>query len=216
MRIINYGHACFKIIDDDISIVLDPYQDDSVPGMNLPENIKANYVFASHDHFDHNAVDKVEIVPTDKPAPMVEVVLPHDKFGGTKRGMSIAHIFKFSDYSICHMGDIGDKEAVLKCEELKDIDIVLCPINGYFTISAEDAIELQKKMGWKLLIPMHYEDAERGTGYPDGNQIKMFKKGYDHSEILNIGDYMLDINQFHISFKTIIFLSRKEGSNNND
>ena len=140
MRIINYGHACFKIIDDDISVVLDPYGIDSVPGMELPKNIKANYVLCSHDHFDHNASDLIEVVPIDKKLPMVEVPLPHDHWGGKKRGMSIARLFKFSDYSICHMGDVGDNEAVLKCNELKNIDIVLCPINGFFTISAKDAI----------------------------------------------------------------------------
>ena len=216
MRIINYGHACFKIIDDDISIVLDPYGTDSVPGMELPKNIKANYVLSSHEHFDHNALDKVEIIPTDKELPMVEVSLPHDKFGGAKRGMSIARIFNFSDYSICHMGDVGDPEAVLKHEELKNIDIVLCPINGFFTISAKDAYQLQKKMGWKLLIPMHYQDAKKGTGYPDGNQIQIFKDCYQKQEMLLVGDYLLDINSLYMSFKTIILLERKTGNNNND
>ncbi len=216
MKIINYGHACFKIIDDDISVVVDPYQDDSVPGLNLPKNIKANYVFASHDHYDHNATNLISIVPTNKPLNMIEVVLPHDPFGGKKRGMSVARVFKFSDYSICHMGDIGDKDAVLKCEQLKNIDIVLCPINGFFTISAEDAIELQKKMGWKLLIPMHYQNIKKGTGYPDGNQIKIFKDAYSMDGILLLGDYVLDVNEFHMSFKTIVFLEEKVGNNNND
>ena len=216
MRIINYGHACFKIIDDDISVVLDPYQNDSVPGMDLPKNIKANYVLSSHDHFDHNALDLVEVVPTDKPLPMVEVVLPHDKFGGAQRGMSIARVFKFSDYTIAHMGDIGDPNAVFEHDELKNIDIVLCPINGFFTVSAEEAFALQKKMGWKLLIPMHYYDEKKGSGYPDGNQIKIFKNLYSTEEILLVGDYLLDISDFYMCFKTIVLLERKVGNNNND
>ena len=216
MRIINYGHACFKIIDDDISVVLDPYGVDSVPGMELPKNIKANYVLCSHDHFDHNAADLIEVVPTNKHLPMVEVSLPHDQFGGAKRGMSIARVFHFSDYSICHMGDIGDAKEVLKHDELKNIDIVLCPINGFYTISAEDAVELQKKMGWKVLIPMHYEDAKKGTGYPDGNQIKMFKDSYKTDELLIVGDYLIDVNEFYMSFKTLVLAERKVGNNNND
>ena len=215
MKIINYGHACFKIIDDDISVVLDPYRNDSVPGLTLPLNIKANYAFASHNHFDHDALELINIEPNGKPLPMKEITLPHDKSGGRQRGMSVARVFYFSDYSICHMGDIGDKDAVLRCEELKNIDIVLCPINGFYTISAEDAIELQKKMGWKVLIPMHYQDIKKGTGYPDGNQIKIFKDAYAMDEILLIGDYLLDVNEFHMSFKTIIFLEEKVGNNNN-
>ncbi len=209
MRIINYGHACFKIIDDGISVVLDPYQNGSVPGLEMSKDIEANYVFSSHDHFDHNAVDLIKHIPTDKPLNMVEVLLPHDNVGGAKRGMSIARIFKFSDYTICHMGDIGDAKAVLKHEELKNIDIVLCPINGFFTISAKEAYKLQKEMGWKVLIPMHYYDKKKQSGYPDGDQITAFKDYYQKDDTLLVGDYLIDVNETYMSFKTLIFLENK-------
>ena len=136
MKIINYGHACFKIIDDDISLILDPYRDGSVPGLNLPKELDANYVFKSHDHYDHDALNKVKIIRNDKSLNMMEIDLPHDDVNGAKRGRSIARLFKFSDYSICHMGDIGDVNAVINCDALKGVDIVLCPINGFYTISA--------------------------------------------------------------------------------
>lgn len=216
MKIINYGHACFKIIDDDISVILDPYQNGSVPGMELAKNITANYVFASHDHFDHNATELIKLIPTDKKLNMVEVVLPHDKNGGKQRGMSVARVFKFSDYVIAHMGDIGDLKAVLKHKELKNIDIVLCPINGFYTISAEDAIELAKKMNWKLLIPIHYQEVKKGTGYPDGNQIQRFIDSYHKNELLAVNDYQLIIDSNYLSYKTIILTERKEVEDNND
>ena len=207
MKIINYGHACFKIEDDGVSIVFDPYQDNSVPGLKLPNNLASNYVFASHDHCDHNAVEKVTIIPNGKSIDMTEISLPHDDCGGRKRGMSVARVIRFQNYSICHMGDIGDVDAVIKCDALKNIDIVLCPINGFFTISAEDAIQLQQKMGWKLLIPMHYEIKEKGIGYPDGNQIGIFKKLLNKENFLNIGDYMIEVNDFYMTFKSLIFLA---------
>ena len=216
MKIINYGHACFKVIDDDVSIVFDPYRDNSVPGLKLPNNLKANYVFCSHDHYDHDAKNKIEIVPTDKKLNLVELVLPHDDCGGTKRGMSVARIIKFSDYSICHMGDIGDVNAVLKCEQLKNIDVVLCPINGFYTIGAKEAALLKEKMGWKLLIPMHYFIAKDQSGYPDGNQIEIFKNIVGKDNYLLLGDYCLDVNESHFAFGSVIFLERKVGDNNND
>lgn len=209
MKIINYGHACFKIIDDDISIVLDPYEDGSVPGLKLPADIKANFVFASHDHTDHNALHLIKVEPTEKKLNMVELLLPHDPYGGSRRGMSIARNFKFSDYTICHMGDIGDVNDVLKRSELKNIDVVLCPINGFYTIGAKEAFELQKKMNWKLLIPMHYRIEENGTGYPDGNQIEIFKCLYKKEEMLIVNDYCLEINENNLSFKTIILTKHK-------
>ena len=203
MQIINYGHACFKIIEDGISVVLDPYEDNSVPGLELNKNIKANFVFASHSHADHNAIRKIEIEKKDFELKRSEILLPHDEVNGNKRGMSFARIFYFSTYSICHLGDIGDSQAVEKCLELKDIDIVLCPINGFFTISAETAIKLKKKMNWKLIIPMHYEIKERGSGYPDGGQIDIFKRLLPNHLIID-NDH-IDINNHLFKYDSLIF-----------
>lgn len=216
MKIINYGHACFKVIDDDVSVIFDPYDTDSVPGMELPKNIKTNFLFTSHEHYDHNARNKVEVIPTNKKIDLIEIPLPHDDCGGRKRGMSVARVIKFSDYSICHMGDIGDVNAVLHCPQLKNIDVVLCPINGFYTIGAKDALFLKEQMGWKLLIPMHYQDVQIGTGYPDGNQIEIFKQLAGKDNYLLVGDYLLDVNETHLSFGNVILLERKTGDNNND
>ena len=61
MRIEWLGHATFKVINDDITIIFDPYADGFVPGLkNLRE--EANFVFSSHGHNDHNAVDLVNII----------------------------------------------------------------------------------------------------------------------------------------------------------
>ena len=205
MRIINCGHACFKIIDEGIAVVFDPYKDDSVPGLNIHDKISTNYLFMSHDHFDHNAEEKINLIRIDSKIDVKRILLPHDKCGGKQRGMSFVTVIKFPDYSVCHMGDIGDPKAVIGHDELKNIDVVLCPINGYFTISAEEAIELQKVMGWKLLIPMHYEIKEKGIGYPDGGQIDIFKTKIGSDNYSFIDNYYLDINEDSFSRKSLIF-----------
>lgn len=207
MKLINYGHACFKVIDDELSIIFDPYKDGSVPGLKLPDNLEANYVFASHLHDDHNAVNKVKLIPTNRKLPLVEISLPHDKDGGKSRGMSIARILKFPDLSICHLGDIGDIKQAENMEELKNIDVVLCPINGFFTISAEEALKLQKKLNWKALIPMHYYIKEDKSGYPDGGQIDIFKTKC--SDYLEVDDYQIHIRSESINNSAIIFLKHK-------
>ncbi len=209
MKIINYGHACFKVIDDDFSIIFDPYRDDSVPGMTLPNDLKANFVFCSHDHYDHDAFDKVKIEQINKELNIQEFVIPHDKDGGKKRGMNVARVIRFSDYSICHLGDIGDPKSILNIEGMKNIDVVLCPINGYFTIGALEAIKLQKEMGWKLLIPMHYHIASDNSGYPDGEQIEIFLK---KTNTLLWDDNSLEINKDLFKYDAVAFLKRKEGN----
>lgn len=48
MKIIWHGHSCFEITGKDGTIVFDPYQANSVPGLN-PLKLKANLVLCSHE-----------------------------------------------------------------------------------------------------------------------------------------------------------------------
>ena len=206
MKIINYGHACFMVIDDGVSVLFDPYKKDSVPGLNLPNKIRTNYLFMSHDHFDHNAKEKVEIVSPSKEIEVKRFIVSHDKCNGAQRGKNKITLIRFSDYSICHLGDVGNIEEIKKIDELKGVDIVLCPINGFFTISALEALELNEYMSWKLLIPMHYEKKEEGSGYPDGGQIDIFKKGI-HYQLIEAGE--VEINEEHFKYDSLIFMGHE-------
>lgn len=47
MRIIWHGHACFEIQSKEGIIVVDPYKDNSVPGLYM-STIKADLVLTSH------------------------------------------------------------------------------------------------------------------------------------------------------------------------
>lgn len=57
-----YGHSCFKINYNGYEAVFDPYNDNTVPGLN-PLRISANYVLISHYHSDHDGLDCVSITP---------------------------------------------------------------------------------------------------------------------------------------------------------
>ena len=92
VKIINLGHASFLIKSSDVSLVIDPYRDNSVPGLMFPR-VKANYVFKSHDHYDHNATELVRTVPTNKKIKYETVVVPHDHHNGEHRGLNKIHIF---------------------------------------------------------------------------------------------------------------------------
>ena len=124
---------------------------------------------------------KVKLTGKKPPLKMKEVVLNHDNKGGKERGKSIARILYFKDYSICHLGDAGDVNEIADNDEFDNIDIVLAPINGFYTICALDALLLKRLKNWKLLIPMHYQKrtASGSTGYIDGNQISILIKSID-------------------------------------
>ena len=49
MKITYLGHSCFKITSEGYAIILDPYQDKSVPGYR-PLREQADQVLCSHEH----------------------------------------------------------------------------------------------------------------------------------------------------------------------
>lgn len=58
MKLTWLGHSCFIIESQGYRIVLDPYQDGSVPGL-APVRAEADLVLCSHGHSDHCGIECV-------------------------------------------------------------------------------------------------------------------------------------------------------------
>ena len=210
MNIINLGHACFLFQGKDVSFLVDPYQDNSVPNLRLPR-VSANYVFASHDHHDHNALNLMRLVPTDKELKYETIVVPHDHHGGAHRGLNKMHVFYVDGLKIIHTGDLGCIPSQEVLEKMKDADVLLAPINGYYTISSKELVEIINIVKPRLVIPMHYYKASNNSGYPDGNQIDIFKELVPN--YLEVNDYKVAITEDLYKYDALIFNKElKEGS----
>ena len=85
------GHAAFKLSAPQAEIVIDPYEDGTVPGLNAMRE-EADYVYCSHGHFDHSYVQAVSLRPQagERPFEMEELDIPHDDREGTQRGSNTA------------------------------------------------------------------------------------------------------------------------------
>ena len=62
------------------------------------------------------------------------------------------------DLKILHLGDFGEEK--LRDETLDaegDVDIVMLPVGGKFTIGAEEAAGIVKQIEPRYVIPMHYK-----------------------------------------------------------
>lgn len=160
-----YGHSCFKITAENGSVVLDPYENGSVPGLTLPEHIGADAVYCSHDHADHNAAHLVRLSGKPAPFPVSFLTVPHDNAEGAKRGMSKITFLEVNGMTVAHLGDIGRLPTDDEYGELEQADILMLPCAGYFTISSVQAwqiIQRLKKPSLKIL--MHFRDGKRGYG----------------------------------------------------
>lgn len=161
MRLTWLGHSCFKVESGGYTIVLDPYEDGSVPGC-APVRESADEVLCSHEHFDHNFRDGVTLKKSGAAPIKVDTILTyHDDKKGTLRGSDKIHILDDGQVKVAHMGDLGCELEPEQAEKLKGLDAVLIPVGGYYTIDALQAKKLIDQIKPKVTIPMHY----RGEGF---------------------------------------------------
>ena len=196
-KIIYLGHASLLIKANDFDIVLDPYRKDSVPGLNFPKGIVADKVFCSHDHYDHDASNLVTIKKEAKDVPQVMALVPHDHAGGKQRGMNTIRMFDIDGFKVVHLGDTGCVPNKEDIEKFKNCDVLLAPINGFFTINPSELKKICEIINPRIVVPMHYYMKEKGSGYPDDKMFEKFQKEFPNIEYL---DKELDLEK-HKDYK---------------
>lgn len=159
------GHSCFKLVQDDYSLVLDPYEDGNVPGY-APLRNEANQVLCSHTHGDHNFVKAIAIQETaqENPFQITKVACPHDDAGGTKRGMNLIHVLDNGEMRIAHFGDIGCPLNPEQKKALGHLDVVMVPVGGYYTMEPDGIEAMLEELKPRVVVPMHYRTET--FGYP--------------------------------------------------
>ncbi len=161
MKITYLGHSCFKIASQDYEIVMDPYQEGSVPGYQ-PLHEEADQVLCSHYHRDHGALEAVTLRKgAISPFRVDSIATWHDDHKGEFRGSNTIHILDDGQVRIAHLGDLGCALTEEQKEALKGLDALLLPVGGFYTIDARQAKALAEELAPAVVIPMHY----RGPGF---------------------------------------------------
>jgi len=187
MKIKYLGHASFLITSDNgTRIVTDPYVPAFVAGDGPSYgeiNETADIVTVSHDHSDHNNVAAVRGNPkvvrdTTEIQGIKFMGIPtyHDEAQGKQRGSNTILCFEVDGMRVCHLGDLGHVLSDKEISELGEVDIVLTPVGGFFTIDAKQASEICDKVKPRVIIPMHYKTPK--CGYPIAG-VDEFLQGKD-------------------------------------
>jgi L-ascorbate metabolism protein UlaG (beta-lactamase superfamily) len=136
------------------SFAIDPYEDSI--GTQMP-HLVADYLLVSHEHFDHNNRAAVTVKFPDVVPESVKVVDSfHDNQGGALRGPNKIHIIDIDGQRVCHLGDLGQILSEQQRTEIGEIDTLLIPVGGNYTIDAAEAITVCQQIKPKAIIPMHY------------------------------------------------------------
>ncbi len=165
MKIKWVGHACFMIISDaGVKIITGPY----ITNENLKYgeiNESADIVTVSHEHGDHNNVAAVQGNPeivrqtaTVKGIEFKGISTYHDDTQGQRAGKNTILCFEVDGIKICHLGDLGHPLSDEQVAELGEVDVLLIPVGGHFTIDAEVASQTCNQIMPKVVIPMHYKN----------------------------------------------------------
>ncbi len=157
------GHSCFRIRGKDATVVIDPFQPDI--GYQLGQ-FEADVVVVTHQHPGHNYVEGIQGEPKQVTSPgeyeimnvfIVGIGTFHDDQKGELRGSNTAYLIEMEGVSICHLGDLGHLPTSQMFAELGSVDVLMLPVGGASTIDAAGAAEVMRRLGPKVVIPMHYK-----------------------------------------------------------
>lgn len=171
MEITYLGHSSFKLKGKVGTVVTDPYNE--YVGFTFPSS-SADIVTVSHDHPDHNQVDKVKgTARRDKPFIVTHpgeyevggisifgVPTYHDASQGAERGSNTAFTILIDDIRVCHLGDLGHELSDTQLSQIGPVDVLLCPVGGVFTIDPSLAVKTIHSLDPSYVIPMHYKTPE--------------------------------------------------------
>lgn len=145
-------------------MVIDPY------GKELgltPPRFRADIALVTHGHFDHAHTESLSGNPFVISGPgefevkgisVIGIESFHDDEHGKKRGTNTIYKIIIEDLRLAHMGDFG--ETTLRDETLEhigDVDILMIPVGGAYTIDASGAAKIIKQIEPRFVIPMHYK-----------------------------------------------------------
>lgn len=180
------GHSTFRIVAENKTIFIDPYQ--------LAKSDKADIILITHGHYDHCSQQDIDKIARDgtivvctadsqskivriKQKVSIELIEPgseliignikiktieaynqNKKFHAKAEGW-VGYIIQFDSTVIYHAGDtdiIKEMEKLTGYSKKGNYFIALLPIGGTYTMTAEEAAKAASIIKPSLAIPMHY------------------------------------------------------------
>lgn len=212
MKIRYLGHSCFQITaKSGTTILTDPY---TKVGYELPMNLWTDIITVSHAHFDHNYTQathgKVVINKTGKYSfnhvHITGIKSWHDEQQGALRGENIIFKMKIDGMTVCHLGDLGEPCTAELLEAIGNVDILLLPIGGTYTIDAMQAKEYADRLAPKKIIPMHFRPTDGTLDIAMENDFLTLYQAEEIEKVSN-GEIHFELENLDTG-KKIIFMER--------
>ena len=211
MKIKYLGHACFQLISSNgTTIITDPY---TQVGYELPDGLKADAITVSHAHFDHNYTKNINcpnVISTlgeslVKGIRVFGIESYHDEQQGKMRGNNIIYKYEIDNLTVCHLGDLGEPVSLSLLNKIGEVDVLLLPVGGKYTIDEKQAHDYVVALAPKVVIPMHFKPID---GILDIREIGPFLAQFPQDCIIKQDGNELKVSIKDFTNTTIIYLER--------
>lgn len=173
MKVKFFGHASFLITSETgTRIITDPYKPGCFDGGIRYDAIteEADIVTISHDHDDHNETQINGNPSFVRDASLQELKgvrisgldVFHDTSEGQDRGKNVIFNMAIDGMNVVHCGDLGHELKQDEIEKLGNVDVLLVPVGGHFTIDATVADKVISALKPRAVIPMHFKTGKCG------------------------------------------------------
>lgn len=160
MEITWFGQSCCRLDDTNITIVTDPYDEETgqmlhhfeadVVAISHPELAKERGTYRIIDRPGEYEIQDVFITAITIHPPEAEAASPEER-------SSLIFVFEFEDLVICYLGRIRMVPSQQHIEGLESIDVLLIPVGGGLSLNAAQASELIRLIEPSIVIPIYYQ-----------------------------------------------------------
>ncbi len=196
VEIIYHYHSCFEIRTSKGVIVIDPHQ---IEAYGPPEKVKADIVLMTHNHPDHNQLNMIENKASAKVirgfkgtgsnqkwnlidekvngVRIRTVGTYHDDVKGMQYGINTIFIIEVDGWKIAHLGDLGHTLALKQAKEIGQVDVLMLPVGGIYSLNGSEAARVVKQLKPKeYIFPMHYATPVSNEILPPDEFLESFPK----------------------------------------
>jgi len=168
-KLLFQGHGSFRIItNNNVVIYVDPYAGE---GYEIP----ADLILVTHQHYDHNALDKVSkkencTIIQNQDALKEGVYKSFDIKGIMIKAVSaynsnhdknecVGYLLELDGLKIYAAGDTSKTDEMKEMKSL-GLDYVLLPIDGVYNMDPKEATNCADIIGARYSIPIHMKPGE--------------------------------------------------------